>query len=123
MISSWDMTVLIGGGRRWKDPIYPSNAAEDRVERGARAQGGLRLGVVREVVAADVGGLPLDGEEFGNDLRFVFREGVRQRGEDFLQRGIGILRGERLRPVEGEVEMGAAVVDGAELAAGGAVVF
>ena len=40
-----------------------------------------------------------------------------------LQFGVVVLRGEGLGPVEGEVEVAAAVVDGAELAAGRAVVF
>ena len=40
-----------------------------------------------------------------------------------LQFGVVVLRGEGLGPVEGEVEVRAAVVDGAELAAGRLVVL
>ena len=103
--------------------IFKTLLAQNRVERGAGAEGGVGFCLVREVVAADVGGLALDGEEFGDDGFLVFREGGGEGGEGGLEGEVGVLFGERLGPVEGEVEMGAAVVDRAELAAGRAVVF
>jgi hypothetical protein len=73
------------------------------------------------VVAADVGGLALDGEEFGDDLDSLAVSSAM---------GLKVLRVRRRRsgrrapgPSRGEVEVAAAVVDGAEFAAGAAVVF
>ena len=50
-----------------------SDGGEDVVERRARAQGGVGFGVVGQVVAADVDGLALDGEQFGDDLALRWR--------------------------------------------------
>ena len=63
----------------------------------------------------------MDGEELGDDGFLVAGQGLGDGGEDGLQFGVGGLRGEGLGPVEGEVEVRAAVVDGAELAARGTV--
>jgi len=55
----------------------------DAVERGARAEGGGGFFVVGAVVAADVGGFALDGDELVHDLFFggaeFFGEGFEDR--------------------------------------------
>ncbi len=79
--------------------------------------------VVGEVVAADVDGGALDSEEFVDDGLFVFEEFLGDGLEGGLEGWVLGLGGEGLGPVEGEVEVGAAVVDGSKFAAGGAVVF
>ena len=52
------------------NPKMPPNFGI-RVQRGAGAQGGVGFGLVRLVVAADVHGLALDGQEFADDFCFV----------------------------------------------------
>jgi hypothetical protein len=64
----------------------------------------------------------LNGKQFLDDAGFVSEELFRDGGEDSLEFRIVGLRGEGLGPVEGEVKVGAAVVDAAEFAAGRAVV-
>jgi len=50
-----------GLGRTGGNACVTSDACEDAVERLAGAEGGVGLGVVREVIAADVDGVALDG--------------------------------------------------------------
>ena len=69
------------------------------------------------VVAADVDGGALDGEEFGDDVGFVGGEGFGDGSKEGGEGGVGGLGGEGLGPVEGQIKVAAAVVDGAELAA------
>src|SRR5690606_1993472 len=66
--------------------------------------------------------LALHGDQLLDDLRLVARQRRGQRRESGLQPGVGVLRRQRLRPVQGEVEVAAAVVDAAELAGGRPVV-
>jgi len=94
------------------------DCGEDVVEGLAGAEGGVGFGIVREVVAADIDGLALDGQEFLDDAGFVGEELLGDGGEDGFELGIVVLDGEGLGPVEGEIEVGAAVVDGAEFATG-----
>ncbi len=56
----------------------------------------------------------MDGEEFGDDLALVGGEGFGDGFEVGGEVGVGGLGGEGLGPVEAEVEVAAAVVDGAE---------
>ena len=71
------------------------------------------------VVAADVGGLALDGDHFGDDLFVGGGELRRDGGEAGLEFGVSGLGGEGLGPVQAEIKMAAAVVDaGADLARG-----
>lgn len=96
---------------------------ENRIEGLAGAEGGVGFLVVGLVVAADVDGTALDGEEFSDDFFFVGSELLGDGGEEGLEFVVAGLGGEGLGPVEGEVEVAAAVVDGAEFAAGAAVEF
>lgn len=95
-----------------------SDRGEDGVQRLAGAEGGVCLGIIRQVVTADIGGLALHGEEFADDGFLVGSERFCDGSEGGLEFGILVLRGERLGPIEGEIEMRAAVVDGAEFATG-----
>src|SRR3546814_67926 len=88
----------------------------------AAARGGGGAGGGGAVVAAEVDRLALHGDQLLDDLRFVVRQRGGQRGECRLQAGVGVLRGQRLRPVQREVVVAAAVVDPAELARGRLVV-
>ncbi|CWN16983.1 Uncharacterised protein [Neisseria meningitidis] len=63
------------------------------------------------VVAADVGRFALYGGKLGNDFRFVGGQSGCQWRKCGFQFGIFVLRRQFLRPVEGEVEMAAAVVE------------
>ena len=83
---------------------------------GARAHRRRRLRRVRPVVAADVDRLALRRDQLGVDLRLVLGELLRDRREARLQLLVLRLRRQRLGPVEGEVEVAAAVVDLADLA-------
>jgi len=66
----------------------------------------------------------LDGDQLGHDLLFGGRELFGQGREGFLEVGVLGLSGQGLGPVEGEVEVAAAVVDaGADFAGGALVVF
>jgi len=75
-----------GFGRtaRWSGRLSLLQRCENGVERQARSEGGGGLGVVRLVVTAEVDGLALDGEEFGDDLAFVEGERVSDWREEFL---------------------------------------
>ena len=55
-------------------------------------------------------------DQLGIDLGLVFGERLGQRFEASLQVRVLCLRGQRLSPVEGEVEMAATIVDFADLA-------
>ena len=100
-----------------------SELGEGGVEGLGWAQGGGGFGVVGHVVAAEVDWRLLHGDHFGDDLLLGCGELGGHGGKDLGELRIPRLLGERLRPVEGEVDMRAAAVDGAEFAAGGAVVF
>ena len=78
---------------------------------------------IRAVVAADLGRRALHSEQFGDDRLFVRGEPSAIGREHGGQLRVGLLRGELLRPVEGEVEVAAAVVDRAERATGRLVVL
>ena len=65
----------------------------------------------------------MDSEQFTDNCCLIGRELLGNRSEESLQFLVIVLGGEGLGPVEGDVEMAAAVVGGAEFAAGGAVVF
>ena len=74
------------------------------VALGRRAA--LALASSGQVVAADVDGLALHGEQFGDDLRFVRGELFGDGGEDRFQFGVVVLRGEGLRPSRGRGRSG-----------------
>ena len=76
---------------------------------------GSQLGI-RRVVTTDVGRLALDGSQFGDDGRFVLGQGLGQRCEARLQGGVVGLGSQSLGPVQGQVEVAAAVVDTADFA-------
>src|SRR5947207_14243251 len=88
------------------------------VESGAWAHYRSGLGWIRRVVAADVGRLALDGVELVDDFLLAVRQALRERREVGLQLRVLGLRGERLRPVQGEVVMAAAVIQLARLGRG-----
>src|SRR5215469_3334191 len=65
--------------------------------------------------------MALRADQLAIDLRLVLAERLGERLEAGLQLLVLGLRGQRLRPVEREVEMAAAIVDLADLARGRAV--
>lgn len=87
-----------------------------------RAHGLAGNFVTRLVVAADVGGGALDGEEFGYDGFLVFGEGVSEGLEFGGEGGVLGLVGEGLGPVAGDPVVAAAVVVAGNAAGGGFVV-
>ena len=92
---------------------------DDAVERLGRAHHGRGLGVVRPVIAAEVGGLTLGVEKLAIDLLCVVAQVLRNRGEGLGQLRVISLGCKRLGPVQGEPEVGAAVVDFVDLAGRG----
>src|SRR5207237_2761775 len=86
------------------------------VERRARAHGRRRQRRVGEVVAADVDRPALHRVELVDDRRLVGGEPLGQRGEAGGQGRVVGLGGQRLRPVERQVELAAPVVELAALA-------
>ena len=76
---------------------------------------GGQLGI-RGVVATDVGWLALNGVELGDDGLLVLGQGLGQWGEACLQGGVVALCSQGLGPVQGQVEVAAAVVDTADFA-------
>src|SRR5690606_15165330 len=91
-------------------------AVERAVEGPARAHCLRHLLHVGAVVAADVDRAALHAVELGHDLLLAPGQRARQRRELLLQPGVLILRRQRLRPVQGEVVVAAAVVQAAHLA-------
>ena len=82
------------------------------VADGRMTVGGLRR--VGLVVAADVGRLALDRDQLVDDRLLLRGERLGERGERLRElRVVGLLR-QLLRPVQGQVEVAAAVVDAAE---------
>src|SRR5690606_4169003 len=101
-----------------------SDRGEDFVESLAGTERGGGLGGVGAVVAADVVGAALHGDQLGDDVGLGGGEFLGDGSEHGLELGVVGLRGEGLGPVKREVEMRAAVVDaGADLAGGALVVF
>lgn len=76
---------------------------------------GGQLGI-RGIVATDVGWLALNGVELGDDSLLVLGQGFCQRGEACLQGSVVSLGSQGLGPVQGQVEVAAAVVDTANFA-------
>ena len=74
---------------------------EDAVERVARAECGAGFYRVRKEVAADIGGVPLDGDKLVDDGFLVGAKLFGDVFEDGLELGIAGLGGECFRPVEG----------------------
>src|SRR5580704_19364460 len=60
--------------------------------------------------------MALRADQFAIDLGLVFGERLGERFEAGLQLRVLGLRGQRLSPVQGEVEMGAAIIEFADLA-------
>src|SRR5580704_3555767 len=96
--------------------VSASERGDGGVQRGARPHGGRRLGGIGQVVPAYVDRLALRADQFAIDLGFVLAERLGQWFEAGLQLRVLGLRGQRLRPVHGEVEMGTAIVELADLA-------
>ena len=63
----------------------------------------------------------MDRGQLLHDLLFCLAEALRDRGEALGEHGIGRLRGEGLRPVEGEVEVASTVVESADAPRGASV--
>ena len=106
---------------RRRAPAAASERGDRGVQRGARPHRGRCLGIIGQIVTADVDRLALRADQFGIDLGLVLGERLGQRLEAGLQRRVLGLRSQRLSPVQGEVEMAAAIVDFADLARGIAV--
>lgn len=83
----------------WR-PALPGGLA-DGVEGGAGAHGGCSFGCIWLVVAGDVDGGALDGDEFGDDGFLVGGEVVGEGGELGGESDVVGLLGEGLGPVEG----------------------
>ncbi len=75
------------------------------------------------VVTTDIRGVTLDHGHFLQDLVLVLLQLFRQLGEEFLQFLIAVLVGQLFRPVAGQVEVGAPVVQLASDAGRRLVVF
>ena len=67
--------------------------------------------------------MPCAASSSSDDLRLVLRERPGHRGEAGLELAVLVLRGQRLRPVQGQVEGGPPVVDLVHLAGGQPVVL
>ena len=91
----------------------------DFVEGSNRAHGLVELLLVRGVVAAEVDGGALDVEKRLLNLASLGLEGLGNRLEGLGQFGVVSLRSQLLGPVEGQEEVGAAVVVFADLAGRG----
>jgi len=65
-----------------------SERCQNLVEGFARAHGGGGFGGVGVVIAAEVDGAALDGEEFGDDCLLGGGEFLRDGGEDLLEGGV-----------------------------------
>src|SRR5215467_10989212 len=102
--------------KRLAPPDSVSERGERDVQRGARPHRGRRLGGIGQVVTVDVDRLALRANEFAIDLGLVSGERLGQRFEAGLQLRILGLCGQRLSPVQGEIEMAAAIVESADLA-------
>src|SRR5690606_22800114 len=109
-----------GPGFAWCNASWSGNSGREYREAGVegrrRTHGGAGLGQVGVVIATDVDRLALGAVELGDDRRLVLGQGLGQRRELRLQRLVLLLRGQRLRPVQGQVEVAAAVVQLADLA-------
>src|SRR5262252_11173696 len=101
-------------------PYCASERGNRGVQRSARPHRGRGLCVIGPVVAAHLDRLALRADQFAIDLRLVLAERLGQRLEAGLQLRVLVLGGQRLRPVQGEVEMTAAIVELADLARRGA---
>src|SRR5580692_9978509 len=93
-----------------------SERGERGVLRGARPHRGRCLGGIGQVVTADVDRMALRADQFAIDLGLVFGERLGQRFEAGRQLRVLGLCGQRLSPVQGEVEMGTAIIEFADLA-------
>src|SRR5579872_1836880 len=116
------VTLIFAIGHR---SDWSANSASERgecgVQRSARPHCSRRLGGVGQVVAADVDRLALRADQLAVDLGLVLGERLGQRLEAGLQLRVLGLGGQRLSPVQGEVEMAAAIVDLADPARGVAI--
>src|SRR5690349_18169103 len=95
---------------------WASERGERGIQGGARPHRGRRLGGIGQVVTADIVRFALGADQLAIDLGLVLAERLGQRFEAGLQLRVLGLRGQRLSPVSGEVEMAAAIVDFADLA-------
>src|SRR5262245_46154384 len=95
--------------------MLSGDAVQDGIERRARTHGLRGLLGVRPEIAADVDRPPLSGLQLGDDLGLVFGELPGHLGEARLELLVLRLRRERLRPVQGEVEVAAPRVELADL--------
>lgn len=98
-------------GEATASPAGSGEGGDGLVEGGGRTHHGRGLGRVGLVVATDLDRGALDGDELVDDLLLVGREGLRQRREGLGQLRVLGLGGQLLGPVQGQVEVAAAVVD------------
>mmetsp|Transcript_9903 Transcript_9903/g.31815 ORF Transcript_9903/g.31815 Transcript_9903/m.31815 type:complete len:258 (-) Transcript_9903:2034-2807(-) len=115
----------VGSGGDWlrlEGLLFADEAIDDFVEGGGGAHDGLGEDVVDPVVAAEVGGVAGAGLELGDDGGLVLLESAGDRGVDVGDGEVVLLVGKRSGPVLGEVVVGAAVVELADLALGRLVV-
>ena len=84
---------------------------QDPVQRRRRPHHRIGLRALRIVVAADIGGLALHRLQLAQDLLLVLGQRLRERRESLRELGVVGLRGQRLRPVQREVEVAAAIVE------------
>src|SRR3974390_1549160 len=102
---------------------YSTKCVQEGIEGQAWTHDRGALGAIRMVVAADINRLALRRVQLVDDPRLVARQLLGERPKAPLQHRIGALRGERLRPVERQIEMAAATVQLTHVARGRSVVF
>src|SRR4051812_19032146 len=93
------------------DSGWRTECLDRGVERLARPHHRVCLLAIDEVVAAEVDALALNRIKLAHDRFLVTRQPLRERRERVRELRLVGLVGERLRPVECEVEMAAAVVE------------
>ena len=117
---SASIALIIGLARWWpkKPPrLYwagPPNAASERGERGVQCRAGPHRGRclrgIWQVVTAEIHRLALRGDQFGIDFGLGRLQRRGQRFEAGRQRRAVAPRGQRLCPIEREIEMAATIV-------------
>ena len=96
--------------RKSANTASPPHRPQRRIERLARPHHRLDLVVIRQVISTNISGLALHRRKLRHDGLFAGLQRFGQRRKVALQRFIFGLLGQRLCPVQGQIELAAAVV-------------